>query len=413
MANRGIRIPAETMLALRTRLTGLPPRSAARREEVGRIAGLFGVSPSTVYRALKSLHQPKGLRRSDRGKPRGIQERDLARYCEIIAALKMRTSNRKGRHLSTTRAIELLEEHGVQTPEGHVQPPKGLLKRSTVNRWLKDWGYDQPRMTRAAPATRFEARHSNACWQFDISPSDLKHIAQPAWLDPKRGQPTMMLYSVVDDRSGTSYQEYRCVYGEDAESALRFLFNAMSPKEDTEFQGIPGMIYLDNGPVAKSLVFQTVMERLGVEWKTHKRYSWPFSSRHMNKQDADEADIRFLHFAGAAPFPPSHSKCRHSGRSNGVRQPRSKPHFRRMADLRERRGLSGHMRAKRMHVQNVETDARMCRNKIFNDAANLPNLSFNCGGIDFSKPLSLSSADQIPAIDRRITLTCPSRNPSP
>jgi hypothetical protein len=79
----------------------------------------------------------------------------------------------------------------------------------------------------------------------------------------------MTLYSVVDDRSGTSYQEYRCVYGEDAESALRFLFNAMAPKEDTEFQGIPEMLYLDNGPVTKSLVFQTVMERLGVNWQTH------------------------------------------------------------------------------------------------------------------------------------------------
>lgn len=79
----------------------------------------------------------------------------------------------------------------------------------------------------------------------------------------------MMLYSVVDDRSGTSYQEYRCVYGEDAESALRFLYNAMATKEDNAFQGIPEMIYLDNGPVAKSLVFQTVMEQLGVDWKTH------------------------------------------------------------------------------------------------------------------------------------------------
>nr|WP_217351980.1 DDE-type integrase/transposase/recombinase [Ruegeria sp. HKCCD8929] len=269
MANRGIRIPAETLLALRTRLAGLPSRSAARRDEIGRIADLFGVSSSTVYRALKSLHQPKGLRRADRGKPRGISEKDMVRYCEIIAALKMRTSNKKGRHLSTNRAIELLEEHGVETPDGHVQPEMGLLKRSTVNRWLKDWGFDQPRMTRATPAIRFEARYSNACWKFDMSPSDLKHIAQPAWVDVKRGQPTMMLYSVVDDRSGTSYQEYRCVYGEDAESALRFLFNAMAPKEDTEFQGIPEMIYLDNGPVAKSLVFQTVMERLGVDWKTH------------------------------------------------------------------------------------------------------------------------------------------------
>jgi hypothetical protein len=37
------------------------------------------------------------------------------------------------------------------------------------------------------------------------------------------------------------YDEYRCVYGEDAESALRFLFNAMAPKPEPElpFQGIP------------------------------------------------------------------------------------------------------------------------------------------------------------------------------
>ncbi len=269
MANRGVRIPGETLLALKTRLAGLPPRSATRREEVGRTAEFFSVSPSTIYRSLKSLHQPKGLKRADRGKPRGIPERDLVMYCEIIAALKIRTSNRKGRHLSTNRAIELLEEHGVRTPDGYVQPSPGLLKRSTVNRWLKDWGFDHPRMTRATPVTRFEAQQSNACWQFDISPSDLKHIAQPAWVDPRRGQPTMMLYSVVDDRSGASWQEYRCVYGEDAESALRFLFNALAPKEDTTFQGIPELIYLDNGPVAKSLVFQTVMERLGIEWKTH------------------------------------------------------------------------------------------------------------------------------------------------
>jgi len=121
MANRGIRIPVETLLALRTRLAGLPPRSAARREEIGRIADLFGVSSSTVYRALKSLHQPKGLRRADRGKPRGISEKDMVRYCEIIAALKIRTNNKKGRHLSTKRAIELLEEHGVETPDGHVE----------------------------------------------------------------------------------------------------------------------------------------------------------------------------------------------------------------------------------------------------------------------------------------------------
>ena len=107
-------------------------------------------------------------------------------------------------------------------------------------------------MTRAPAAVRFEARTSNALWQFDISPSDLKDIEQPAWIDPERkGRPVPMLFSVVDDRSGAAYQEYRCVYGEDVESGLRFLFNAMAPKDDDEgpaLQGIPEALYTEYVP---------------------------------------------------------------------------------------------------------------------------------------------------------------------
>ena len=29
------------------------------------------------------------------------------------------------------------------------------------------------------------------------------------------------------------------------------------------------MLYLDNGPVARSLAFQTMMEHLGIDWRTH------------------------------------------------------------------------------------------------------------------------------------------------
>lgn len=42
---------------------------------------------------------------------------------------------------------------------------------------------------------------------------------------------------------------------------------AMSPKPNKQ---IPLMIYLDNGPVAKSLVFQRVCKQLGIEIHTHK-----------------------------------------------------------------------------------------------------------------------------------------------
>jgi len=126
----------------------------------------------------------------------------MEHYCEVIAAFKLRTRNQKGRHVSTARAIELLEEHGIDKPQGFVQPPKGLLTRSTVNYYLQAWGYDQERLTRQPPAVRFQAEFSNQCWHFDLSPSDLKHLKQPTWVEPGRGNPLLRLYSVVEDRSG-------------------------------------------------------------------------------------------------------------------------------------------------------------------------------------------------------------------
>ena len=238
-------IPAEAVISLQQRLELLPARCRERKLLIEETANLYGISKDTLYRLLREQSRPKSLRRADRGQPRKLSQSEMESYCEVIAAFKIRTSNKKGRHLSTTRAIELLEEYGVDTPNGFVQPPQGLLTKTTVNRYLKTWGYDQERMTRQPPAVRFQADDSNDCWHFDLSPSDLKHIAQPAWVEPGRGNPLLMLYSVVDDRSGMCYQEYHCVYGENVSAALRFLFNAMTAKTGTNspFQGIPAAIY--------------------------------------------------------------------------------------------------------------------------------------------------------------------------
>ncbi|WP_217997736.1 MULTISPECIES: DDE-type integrase/transposase/recombinase [Pseudomonas syringae group] len=264
-------MPDDSLTQLRQRLDRLPKKSPERAAQVATIAELYGVSPSTVYRALNLIHKPHAAHRADHGKPRVLQQAELERYCELIAALKLRTTNKQGRHLSTGRAIELLEDYGVETAQGLVKAPKGVLSRPTINRYLSLWRLDQSRLLRQPPAVRFQAEHSNDCWQFDLSPSELKHIDKPEWIDLSKGEPTLMLFSVVDDRSGVAYQEYHCVYGEDAETALRFLFNAMVPKADPTFpfQGRPKMIYLDNGPVAKRRVFQNVMQALGIEWQTH------------------------------------------------------------------------------------------------------------------------------------------------
>src|ERR1700745_2915445 len=147
-----------------------------------------------------------------------------------------------------------------------------MLKTTTVNRYLQQWGYDRETLRRQPAAVRFQAERSNDCWQFDLSPSDLKEVKETLWLQANKGAPTLMLVSVVDDRSGVAYQEYRCVYGEDVEAALRFLFNAMAPKPDDSglvMQGIPEAIYCDNGPITKSRIFQRVLDCLGVRLMTH------------------------------------------------------------------------------------------------------------------------------------------------
>ncbi len=266
------KIPEERLIEIKKRLELLPPHSEERKNVVKTFGDLYGVSLNSVYRALRERGKPKGLRRSDVGKSRILPASEMEWYCQIIAAMKIRTLNKKNHHLSTVEAIRILEDAGILTSRGLVQPGKGILKKTTVNRYLSLWGYDLRSLDVEPVATRFQAKHSNECWQLDLSPSDLKDLAAwPDWIDSKMGRPQLMLYSVADDRSGVVYQEYRAVYGEDVEAALRFLFQAMSPKEPEgfPFQGIPEMIYMDNGPIAKSRVFQRVMDFLGIEIRTH------------------------------------------------------------------------------------------------------------------------------------------------
>ena len=98
-------IPAEAIVDLRRRLDQLPSRSKERRVLVQEVAQLYGISEDTVYRTLRENIQVRAVRRADYGVSRVIPKDGLERYCEIIAAIKIRTSNRKGRHISTEQAI--------------------------------------------------------------------------------------------------------------------------------------------------------------------------------------------------------------------------------------------------------------------------------------------------------------------
>src|SRR5258708_34686329 len=123
---------AEALIDLHRRLSTLATRSHERRKIMQETANLYGVSEQSLYRALAQRARPRALRRSDRGTPRGLPQDKMEYYCELIAALKVRTSNKKGRHLSTGESTRLIEEFGIDTPKGFITAPKSMFKITSV-----------------------------------------------------------------------------------------------------------------------------------------------------------------------------------------------------------------------------------------------------------------------------------------
>jgi hypothetical protein len=141
--------------------------------------------------------------------------------CELIAALKIRSTNRRGKQLSTPRTLGILEEHGVEVDGKRITSPKGLLTKSTINRYLKHFGMTSKNFRCESVVVSFQATYSNEYWQLDFTPSNLKRLPN----DTTGETDGLILASVVDDRSGVMYQEYHASKEENVLMALRFLFN--------------------------------------------------------------------------------------------------------------------------------------------------------------------------------------------
>ena len=97
MSSRLSTIPADSLLQLRQRLDCLPPKSPERATQIAATAQLYGISVTTVYRALSLVLRPRTAHRSDHGQPRVLPPSELEHYCELIATLKLRTTNKSDR----------------------------------------------------------------------------------------------------------------------------------------------------------------------------------------------------------------------------------------------------------------------------------------------------------------------------
>lgn len=263
------KIPHETLFELDQKVTNLPNNGSLRRSLIKETANIFNVSESTVYRQLKalSLHSEDRKTRTDKGKTRILDQEQFYYYCQIIAALKVSSSNKQSHMLSTRACIDLLESGDLLVKKKHIKVETGILKVSTINKYLNQY-YISPKDIFSEPTVnRFMAKYANQCWQFDITPSEIQRLPEQHPDDPRR----VMLFSVVDDSSGISFSKYYYAEGEDTLTALDFLYYAFAKItiHNNELYGIPDFLYTDNGSFVKSRIFRRVMEKMGIKILSH------------------------------------------------------------------------------------------------------------------------------------------------
>lgn len=262
-------IPLEILYRLDEKITNLPHQGKLRRELIHEVAIRYQLSDSTVYRQLKKLmlHPNQRVVRKDKGCPKIITEAELYHYCQLVAAMKIRSMNGNKHILSTGQCIKFLEEYGVKVKDRTILASKGLLKVSTINRYLNQYFIAPDHILSEPTVNHFEAAYSNQCWQLDITPSELHRLPSQHPDDPRR----LMAFSVIDDKSGVTCSRYYLAEGEDTLTALDFLYYAFSKMTDdeSELYGIPDFIYTDNASFVKSKLFMRVMTKLGIQVLTH------------------------------------------------------------------------------------------------------------------------------------------------
>jgi hypothetical protein len=259
----------EILYRLDEKITNLPHQGKLRRELIHEVAIRYQLSDSTVYRQLKKLmlHPNQRVVRKDKGCPKIITEAELYHYCQLVAAMKIRSMNGNKHILSTGQCIKFLEEYGVKVKDRTILASKGLLKVSTINRYLNQYFIAPDHILSEPTVNHFEAAYSNQCWQLDITPSELHRLPSQHPDDPRR----LMGFSVIDDKSGVTCSRYYLAEGEDTLTALDFLYYAFSKMTDdeSELYGIPDFIYTDNASFVKSKLFMRVMTKLGIQVLTH------------------------------------------------------------------------------------------------------------------------------------------------
>lgn len=242
-----------------------------KRAVILRYAKALGVSPDTIYRAMR---REFGKRKTKTSHPRRIPDELIDMVADIkLKGMKM---GLKERELSTENCIQMLIEQGVEGAE-HLTP-------STVNRRLVERGFRI-----RDPKVRVEAKYANQEHQIDFSRSKYFQVTR---YDPQRNDYLMRVsgkelhYKKNDRRLRTwlvqlkdSYSRVRILQayaatGESALMGLEFLnFCYNRPEDDNPLRYVPDMLKSDSGAFEKKKEVRAALQALQIEPRRSRPYN--------------------------------------------------------------------------------------------------------------------------------------------
>ncbi len=239
-------------------------RAAAKKE----FAALYGVSASTLSRALHSVGC-RSHQRSDRGRRRlAIADEQLAAIAAVQASS---LSLRKGIVMPAKDAIEIAERNGMAP----------AISPSVYNEWLRSQSGTRRDQTAATPHIELRSLGPNHVHQADFSLAVnwkvennrpiYEHLVYKNKL-PLQGVPRIWRLIVVDHATGAFYVHYSVSAGETVQALLEGLYFAWSEKmlhgqsikSQYPFRGVPKILMVDRGSAMQAGTTAALMNRLGV-----------------------------------------------------------------------------------------------------------------------------------------------------
>lgn len=246
----------------------------------------LGISRATLHRALAEV-----AIRAERKQRRDAGESSLPRREAVLISAYLMESHRKNnkRLASVDQAVDVLRSNGAIRAE-RTHPVTGQivpLSTSAIARGLRAYGLHPDQLLQPAPAVQLRSLHPNHVWQIDASLCVLYYLNTS---DPKQQGLQVMdhdkfyknkpknlkaiennrvwSYEVTDHTSGLIFPHY--VFGAESGTNLAEAFvEAIQPKPDFPFHGVPFILMMDMGSANTSGLFKNLARRLQVQVIPH------------------------------------------------------------------------------------------------------------------------------------------------